>query len=173
MNRAVARRPGAARVAVRVAAGVALLVAALALAPAAARAHDSAPASLRAPCLRMTGAGHASCATAVASAAGVGVSRRLDAADAIGLSDVAGAYSLYRLVSATEDHRGCRLQPTCSLFAVRAVRRAGLWRGLLMAFARPQMEHADQGGLLPRVLASDGDFIYLDPVERWLRAGMP
>jgi hypothetical protein len=61
------------------------------------------------------------------------------------------------------------LQPTCSLFAAQAARRLGFWRGLLMGLARAQMAHTDQDGLLPRALASDGQFIFLDPVERWLQ----
>jgi hypothetical protein len=85
-----------------------------------------------------------------------------------GFADFGGAYALYRLVSATNDYRRCRLQPTCSLFAAQAARRFGLLRGLLMGLARAQMSHSDQGGLLPRELASDGQFIFLDPVERWL-----
>ena len=86
----------------------------------------------------------------------------------IGFADLAAAYSLYRLLSATDVHRGCRLQPTCSLFAAQAARRLGFWRGLLLGLARAQMEHGDQGGWLPRAVVSDGDFIFLDPLELWL-----
>jgi hypothetical protein len=75
-------------------------------------------------------------------------------------------------VSATDEHRRCRLQPTCSLFAARAARRFGLLRGLLMGLARSQMSHGDQDGFLPRALASDGQFIYLDPVERWIHGDL-
>ena len=85
-------------------------------------------------------------------------------ADRIGFVDFAAGYSIYRLISAPDEQRRCRLQPTCSLFAAKAARRFGLLRGLLMGFARAQMSHAD----LPRALASDGKFIFLDPVERWI-----
>jgi hypothetical protein len=55
---------------------------------------------------------------------------------------------------------------------VRAARQLGLLRGLLMGFARSQMSHTDQDGFLPRALASDGQFIYLDPVERWIHGDL-
>jgi len=118
----------------------------------------------------MSGAGHGACRPAappvVALPAPAPTSARVD------FADFAGAYSIYRLVSATDDHRRCRLQPTCSLFAVRAARQLGLLRGLLMGFARAQMSHSDQDGFLPRVLGSDGNFIYLDPVERWIHGDL-
>jgi hypothetical protein len=126
--------------------------------------------SLGGRCLMMDGAGHGVCRSPPVIASG-GVPRAAaapPAADRIELADFAGAYSIYRMVSATDEHRRCRLQPTCSLFAARAARQLGLLRGLLMGFARAQMSHDDQDGFLPRALASDGNFIYLDPVERWI-----
>ena len=121
--------------------------------------------SLAGRCLMMTGAGHGACRGAspppVAGAPA-------PPSDRIDFADFAGGYSIYRLVSATDQYRRCRLQPTCSLFAARAARQLGLLRGLLMGFARAQMSHSDQDGFLPRKLGSDGNFIYLDPVERWI-----
>ncbi len=138
------------------------LVAALAGLAATPSAAVAAPA-LGGGCLMMAGAGHGVCRpTSIAPPVPVA------AADRIGFADFAGAYSIYRLVSATDAHRRCRLQPTCSLFAARAARQLGVLRGLLMGLARSQMSHTDQDGFLPRALASDGQFIYLDPVERWL-----
>ncbi|HET6146023.1 MAG TPA: membrane protein insertion efficiency factor YidD [Polyangia bacterium] len=141
------------------------------------------PLPLGGRCLLMAGAGHAVCrsppvvwppppvgvAPAPAGLSGHAARAATSRARlAIGFADFAAAYSLYRLLSATDSHRGCRLQPTCSLFAAQAARRFGFWRGLLIGLARAQMEHGDQGGWLPRALASDGDFIFLDPVERWI-----
>lgn len=120
--------------------------------------------SLTAHCLQMTAAGYPSCRHYPSSSS----SAAPTPARPITSADFAGIYSLYRLLSATDPHRGCRLQPTCSLFAAQAVRRFGLLRGLLMGLARAQMAHTDQGDFLPRAPASDGRFIYLDPVERWL-----
>lgn len=114
-----------------------------------------------APCTMMAGAGHATCRSVIAPVTPV-------ARDPLGFADFAAGYSIYRLISATDQQRRCRLQPTCSLFAAQAARRFGLLRGLLMGFARAQMSHSDQDGLLPRALASDGKFIFLDPVERWM-----
>jgi hypothetical protein len=119
-------------------------------------------------CVTMVGAGNGACRSPVVLPRAPAASPIAAAPDPIGFADFAGAYSIYRLVSATDDHRRCRLQPTCSLFAARAARQLGLLRGLLMGFARAQMSHDDQDGFLPRALGSDGRFIYLDPVERWL-----
>jgi hypothetical protein len=116
--------------------------------------------SLGGACVVMRGAGVARCRAAQPR-------RETLASDNFGYADFAAGYSLYRLVSATDQQRRCRLQPTCSLFAARAARRFGLLRGLLMGLARAQMEHSDQGGLLPRAVASDGQFIYFDPIQRW------
>jgi membrane protein insertion efficiency factor YidD len=136
------------------------------------------PAALAAPslggrCLRMTGAGHGVCPSLAPAVRGASppvaaAAPPAPASSRIDFADFAGAYSIYRLVSATDEHRRCRLQPTCSLFAARAARQLGLLRGLLMGFARAQMSHSDQDGFLPRVLGSDGNFIYLDPVESWI-----
>lgn len=125
----------------------------------------------------MTGAGHGACRSpAPVVRAGsppvVGVAPSTPTPTRIDFADFAGAYSIYRLVSATDDNRRCRLQPTCSLFAARAARQLGLLRGLLMGFARAQMSHSDQDGFLPGVLGSDGNFIYLDPVERWIHGDL-
>lgn len=119
-------------------------------------------------CTMMAGAGHAVCRVPRAPIATPPAGAFVSAPDRIGFADFAGGYSIYRLISATDEQRRCRLQPTCSLFAARAARRFGLLQGLLMGFARAQMSHSDQGGLLPRAIASDGRFIYLDPVERWI-----
>ena len=133
--------------------------------------------SLTGRCLMMTGAGHGACRSPApvvraASPLLAAAAAPIRSADRIDFADFAGAYSIYRLVSATDDHRRCRLQPTCSLFAARAARQLGLLRGLLMGFARAQMSHSDQDGFLPRVLGSDGNFIYLDPVERWIHGDL-
>jgi hypothetical protein len=120
--------------------------------------------SLGGRCLMMTGAGHGACRGDSPPV----VRAPAPSSDRIDFADFAGGYSIYRLVSATDQYRRCRLQPTCSLFAARAARQLGLLRGLLMGFARAQMSHSDQDGLLPRELGSDGNFIYLDPVERWI-----
>jgi putative component of membrane protein insertase Oxa1/YidC/SpoIIIJ protein YidD len=127
----------------------------------------AAPASLGGRCLTMGGAGHAVCRSASPPVRTGSVPVR-PARTAITFADFAGAYSLYRLISATDAHRGCRLQPTCSLFAAQAARRFGWWRGLLLGLARAQMAHDDQGGFLPAAVASDGELIFLDPVERWI-----
>ena len=147
--------------------GRALLLSGLAIAawapawPAAARAADAAP-SLAGRCVMMAGAGHAACRVAGNASPAVPAAR-------FGYADFAGGYSLYRLLSTTDgDHRRCRLQPTCSLFAAQAARQLGLLRGLLMGLARAQMSHSDQGGVLPSAVASDGQFVFLDPVRRWL-----
>jgi hypothetical protein len=140
----------------------------LAGAPAATGAAANAqPGALGVPCLMMAGAGHAGCRTTSLTP----LSRRPGEAapEPIGFADFAAGYSLYRLVSATDPHRACRLQPTCSLFAAQAARRVGWWRGLLMGLARAQTAHTDQDGFLLRALAPDGQFIFLDPVDRWLR----
>ena len=144
-----------------------------------ATAVASAPALAQRPslggrCLMMGGAGHAVCRPLSPTVPTLPTSPPTPpggapARAAIGFADFAGAYSLYRLVSATDAHRGCRLQPTCSLFAAQAARRFGLWRGLLLGLARAQMAHDDQGGFLSAAVAPDGDFIFLDPVERWIR----
>jgi hypothetical protein len=141
------------------------------------------PSSLAGHCLRMTGAGRAACrstlppSSASASAPALVARASPDVAASaapgsspapVGFADFAAGYSLYRLVSATEGQRRCRLQPTCSLFAARAARRFGLLRGLLMGLARAQMAHSDQDGFLTRAVASDGRFIFLDPVELWV-----
>lgn len=39
--------------------------------------------------------------------------------------------------------------------------------GLIWGLARMQMEHDDQGGYLHPVVASDGEFIYDDPISNW------
>jgi hypothetical protein len=128
--------------------------------------------SLGGRCLMMAGAGHATCRSPAPPVAEPSPAVAAPAPNRVGFADFAGAYSVYRLVSATDEHRRCRLQPTCSLFAVRAARQLGLLRGLLMGFARSQMSHTDQDGFLPRALASDGQFIYLDPVERWIHGDL-
>ena len=125
------------------------------------------PASLGGRCLMMGGGGHSVCRAPSARSAPA-ASGGAPARAAIAFADFAGAYTLYRLVSATDGHRGCRLQPTCSLFAAQAAHRFGWWRGLLLGLARAQMAHDDQGGFLPAAVASDGGFIFLDPVERWI-----
>ena len=122
------------------------------------------PSGLGGGCVAMRGAGVAGCRPGAAQRGDPGP-------EMFGYADFAAGYSLYRLVSATEPQRRCRLQPTCSLFAARAARRFGLLRGLLMGLARAQMEHSDQGGLLPRAVAPDGQFIYFDPPARWDHAG--
>ncbi len=124
-------------------------------------------------CTMMAGAGHATCRVPAAPVAPSHTGEPTgDASGGVrarpGFADFAAGYSIYRLISATDQQRRCRLQPTCSLFAAQAARRFGLLRGLLMGFARAQMSHSDQDGFLPRALASDGKFIFLDPVERWI-----
>jgi putative component of membrane protein insertase Oxa1/YidC/SpoIIIJ protein YidD len=147
---------------------VAFFAALVAMTPAAVAAP-----SLGGRCLMMAGAGHATCRSPVPRALGSSAPAVAPpASDHIGFADFAGVYSVYRLVSATNEHRRCRLQPTCSLFAARAARQLGLLRGLLMGLARSQMSHSDQGGVLPSALASDGQFIYLDPVERWIHGDL-
>jgi hypothetical protein len=37
-----------------------------------------------------------------------------------------------------------------------------------MGLARAQMSHSDQDGLLAGTVASDGELIFFDPVERWI-----
>jgi putative component of membrane protein insertase Oxa1/YidC/SpoIIIJ protein YidD len=76
-------------------------------------------------------------------------------------------FVLYRGFFSFHEYRKCRLQPTCSLFLVMAIKKYGLFNGLLKALARAQMEHSDQGGFLKNEIASDGQRIYLDPVELW------
>src|SRR4051812_10718334 len=56
--------------------------------------------------------------------------------------DPSGLYAFYRFANVGEGHRRCRLQPTCSLFTVRAVQKYGLLKGLLSGLARSQMEHS-------------------------------
>lgn len=116
------------------------------------------PVGLQPRCLTSAGAGRVLCrAAAPASARSSGVGAALG-----------GAYVVYRSLNAVAGaHRRCRLEPTCSLFAVQAVERFGFWSGLLAGLARLQMEHGDQGGLLAPVLGSDGLFLYRDPVARW------
>jgi hypothetical protein len=82
--------------------------------------------------------------------------------------DATGLYRLYRSVNFGEGQRRCRLQPTCSYFAVQAIRRFGLIPGFFMGMARAQMEHSDQGGLLRSSVASDDRFIFHDSVEQWI-----
>jgi len=146
---------------------VAAVVVALA-APAGARAEGRA--SLVAGCLVMSGAGHATCRRRSLAAPTVAAAPRdgAGAGAAAGISDLGGAYPVYRLLGGFGEHRRCRLQPTCSLFAAQAARRLGILRGLLMGLARAQMSHSDQDGLLPAAVASDGEMIFFDPVERWI-----
>ena len=160
-------------VAVVTSASVGLAAAAWLLLVAVAAATPS-PGSLAGRCTTMAGAGRAQCRRSGPGTPAPGPDT-VDARDAparIGFADFGGGYSVYRLVSATEGQRRCRLQPTCSLFAARATQRFGLLRGLLMGLARAQMEHADQDGLLPRAVASDGKFIFFDPVERWIHGAL-
>jgi hypothetical protein len=167
-RRSVAR--GAVAAALGLAAGAPWLVVG-----AGAAAATPGSASLGGHCTTMAGAGSAQCRRSPAPATPMSGPRAVAARDpsqAIGFADFAAGYSIYRLVSATEDQRRCRLQPTCSLFAARAARRFGLLRGLLMGLARAQMAHTDQDGLLPRAVASDGKFIYLDPVDRWIHGAL-
>jgi putative component of membrane protein insertase Oxa1/YidC/SpoIIIJ protein YidD len=153
---------------------VALSGAAVAACASATPVRAAEPPSLAGRCLMMAGAGHAGCRRAAGSAsAPIAPTTPAPApapapAPGFGYADFAGAYSLYRLVSATDGHRRCRLQPTCSLFAAQAARQLGLLRGLLMGLARAQMSHSDQGGVLPPSVASDGQFVFFDPVRRWL-----
>ena len=149
---------------------------ATAIAIAAAAACVTAPRVARADgslvptCVAMGGAGHATCrrpsAFASASASAFASASANGLGD--GVTDLGGAYSVYRLVSDTSGHRRCRLQPTCSLFAAQAARRLGILRGLLMGLARAQMSHSSQDGLLGQAVASDGELIFFDPVERWI-----
>jgi hypothetical protein len=131
--------------------------------------------SLAGRCTTMAGAGRAQCRGSSVVPSATGGPRAVSAravSEPIGFADFGAGYSIYRLVSATQGQRRCRLQPTCSLFAARAAQRFGLLRGLLMGLARAQMEHADQDGLLPRAVASDGKFIFFDPVERWIHGAL-
>lgn len=72
----------------------------------------------------------------------------------------------YRVLSDFDEHRQCRLHPTCSGFLQQATQRAGLL-GWLWASARTQMSHDDQGGRLPSRLASDHLWIYDDDIKNW------
>ncbi len=83
--------------------------------------------------------------------------------------DPTGAYQFYRFLGARTAERRCRLQPTCSRFAVEAVAELGVIRGLFLGLARSQMEHSSQGGYLLPEMASDGRFIFVDPLATWIR----
>jgi hypothetical protein len=124
-------------------------------------AHAAGGPDLGGRCMKMAGAGHAGCRAAAPPAPA-----------RVGFGDLGGAYGIYRMIGRSDDHRQCRLQPTCSLFTAQAARRVGFWRGLLMGLARTQMSHSDQGGLLPASVASDGRFIYFDPVDRWIHGAL-
>jgi hypothetical protein len=78
-----------------------------------------------------------------------------------------GAHSFYRWVFFGQGHRRCRLEPTCSAFALQAIQTHGLWKGFLWSLARAQMEHSHQGEFLKRRIANDGHFIYHDPLHFW------
>ena len=74
--------------------------------------------------------------------------------------------AFYRLLSAGDEHRQCRLHPTCSGFLISAWQTDGPIAFLWTA-ARIQMEHSDQDGFLHRRLASDGLWIYDDSAQLW------
>jgi uncharacterized protein len=60
-----------------------------------------------------------------------------------------GAINLYRMVS-SEFPRHCRFEPTCSAYALEAVRRYGALRGATMALVRVAHCHPwNPGGLDP------------------------
>lgn len=64
--------------------------------------------------------------------------------------------------------RRCRLQPTCSRFALQALARISPALAILMTLGRVQMEHDHQGGLLAATVAEDGGLLFHDPVGLWL-----
>jgi putative component of membrane protein insertase Oxa1/YidC/SpoIIIJ protein YidD len=113
---------------------------------------------LRAPCLQSGGAGRVQCSTThlepdrpiIRPVAG----------------DLGGIWGLYRTLGRSEVRR-CRLQPTCSLFAVQAVRLRGPFWGAVVTLARVQMEHGAQGGFLVPRPWIDGGLVYFDPVSAW------
>ena len=110
-------------------------------------------------CLRSTGAGTFTCSTPGNS--------QEPLVEKYNHFQFLGIYSFYRFMSQGSEHRRCRLHPTCSLFAARAISRYGLFRGGLMGLARAQMEHSDQGGYLRRDLGRDGYFLYPESFNNW------
>ena len=72
----------------------------------------------------------------------------------------------YRWLSGSDEHRQCRLHPTCSGFMAKSIANSG-WRGLLWGLARVQMSHDHQDGRLNARLASDGYWIYDDDLQNW------
>lgn len=84
-------------------------------------------------------------------------------------SSLSVPYAVYRTITAGSTHRRCRLEPSCSLFAVQAAEKYGVLKGLFLGFARAQMQHDNQSGRLERDIGADGYFIYLDPIENWDR----
>jgi hypothetical protein len=81
--------------------------------------------------------------------------------------DPIGIYNFYRFINKGEGQRKCRLHPTCSHFALQSFNNFGILKGFVVALARPQMEHSDQGGLLKKSIASDDRYIFNDPVANW------
>ena len=73
------------------------------------------------------------------------------------------AMRLWRSISIGDGDR-CSLQPTCSAYAVRAVRRDGIW-GAVLAFDRLQRD-----GIADEYELSDDGRYRLDPVEDHLHA---
>lgn len=82
-------------------------------------------------------------------------------------SMVRSMHITYRAITRGQEVRRCRLEPTCSSFTLKAIKKEGFLIGFLKGFARSQMEHSSQGGFLEHEIGSDGSVVYKDEIDLW------